>query len=325
MKAIRVSTFGAPDVMKLEQIDTPRPGPGQVLVRVRAAGVNPVDTYIRSGQYASKPELPYTPGYDGAGEVVEIVPRGAERPAWPVQGSRVWIGKRARDGTYAEYTICELDQIHPLPARLSFAQGAGVYVAYCTAWRALFGRAEAKPGETVLIHGASGGVGLAAAQIARAAGLRVLGTAGTPAGLDLAKQAGCHVVINHRDAGYEAQLAEAAKPAGINIILEMLANVNLQRDLDLVAPRGRVVVVGNRGSLDFNPRAAMGKDASILGMSLMNLTPQEAAETTAGVQAGLESGVLTPIVARELPLAHAPAAHELVLSSGARGKVVLVV
>jgi NADPH2:quinone reductase len=294
--------------------------------------VNPVDTYIRSGQYGVKPELPYTPGFDGAGEVVEVSPAGATPAAWPRAGERVWVGKRGRDGTYAEYVVCEPEQVHPLPERLSFAQGAGVYVACCTAWRALFSRGGARAGETVLIHGASGGVGLAAVELASAAGLRVFGTAGTPAGAQAVRAAGAHLVVNHRDASYLAEIAAASRTAwpgrvtsgGVDLIVEMLASTNLQRDLDLIAPRGRVVIVGSRGSLDFNPRAAMGKEATVMGMSLMNLTAAEAAEVYAGVQVALDRGTLTPRIAHELPLADAAKAHDLVLStSGHAGKIVL--
>jgi NADPH:quinone reductase len=337
MRAIRVQQFGAPEVMRVEDVESVPLGPGQVRVLVRAAGVNPVDTYIRGGQYGALPELPYTPGFDAAGEVVEVSPLDAKGMGWPRLGQRVWVGKRGREGTYASEVVCQPEQLHPLPDRLSFEEGAGVYVACCTAWRAIFGKAMAKPGETILIHGASGGVGLAAVQLARAAGLGVIGTAGTKEGLDAVMAAGAHAAVNHRVSGYEAEIRETltrawfghARPrgeigsAGIDIVLENLANVNLQRDLDLIAPRGRVVVVGNRGALEFNPRAAMGKEATIMGMSLMNMTAAEEATTYAGVQAALDAGALKPVVGAVLPLAEASEAHRRVMAGGHVGKIVL--
>src|SRR2546423_3506162 len=174
MKAIRVHEFGAPTVMRLEEVTEPQAGAGQVVVRVTAAGVNPVDAYISSGMYPRKPELPYTPGSDGAG-VVEAVGPEVKRVS---VGERVYLAG-AISGTYAERALCLEAHVHTLPASLSFAQGAAMGVPYATAYRALFDRAQAQPGETVLVHGASGGVGIAAVQLARAAGLKVIGTGGT--------------------------------------------------------------------------------------------------------------------------------------------------
>lgn len=334
MRAIRVSSFGGPEVLTLEDVDRPVPGPGQVLVKLHAAGVNPVDTYIRSGAYGALPELPYTPGFDGAGEVAEVVPAGVQAPPWPTVGARVWVGKRGRDGTYAQYVVCDPEQVHPLPPRLSFAQGAGVYVACCTAWRAVVHRAAARAGEIALVHGASGGVGLMAVRIARALGLGVIGTASTTSGRTAVLDHGAHAVVDHFQPGYEREIQRLAAGGldgkfagarGVDVVIEMLANVNLQRDLDLLAPRGRVVVVGNRGEITINPRSAMGKEASVVGMSLMNLTPAESREVCAGVQGMLESGVLTPMVGRQMALSDAPRAHEAVMSRGALGKVVLVI
>ncbi len=178
MKAITIRHFGPPDVMKLEETADPKPGPGQVAVEVKAAGVNPVEAYIRSGSYARKPDLPYTPGSDGAGLVKDAGPGVTLfKP-----GDRVYLSG-SLSGTYAALALCEENQVHSLPEKTSFAQGAALGVPYATAWRALFQKAAAKKGETAFIHGGSGGVGIAAIQIARAAGLRVIGTAGTGKGL----------------------------------------------------------------------------------------------------------------------------------------------
>lgn len=321
MKAIVVREFGDPGVMHVEDVPAPVPGPGQVMVRVRAAGVNPVDTYIRKGAYARRPSLPYTPGADAAG-VVEAV--GAGVSAYK-RGDRVYtIGTAgASSGTYAEMALCELAQVHPLPEGTSFQQGAAIGVPYGTAYRALFHRARARPGEFVLVHGASGGVGTAGIQLGRAAGMVVLATAGTDRGLDLVIQQGATHAFNHRSTEYLEAIMAATAGRGVDVVLEMLANVNLNKDLGLLAKHGRVIVIGNRGTIEIDARQTMSRDADIRGMTLFNTSPEDMAEIHAALGAGLRSGTLKPVVGREFPLANAPEAHEAVMSPGAHGKVVL--
>lgn len=318
MKAIRVHEFGGPEVMTIEELPDPSPGPSQVLVRVKAIGVNPVDNYIRSGTYARKPQLPYTPHTD-IGGVVEAVGSAVKTFT---SGDRVY--GFAVTGGGAELAICEEAQVQPLPDRATFQQGAAIGVPYATAWRALFIRARAKAGETVLVHGASGGVGTAAVQIARAHGLHVLGTAGTDEGLRLVREQGAHQVFNHHDADYRSGILAATNGRGVDVVLEMLANVNLDRDLDLIGMHGRVVVIGNRGTIEIDPRKSMGKDGTILGMTLFNATPDELREIHAGIVAGLENGALRPVIGKEMPLSDAPKAHQAVMESGAFGKIVLL-
>jgi len=318
MRAIVVRQFGGPEVMKLEDVPTPAPGPGQLLVRVKAVGVNPVDAYIRSGTYARKPTLPYTPGTDIAG-TVEQTGAGSTRFT---PGARVYAHSAV--GGFAEFALCEEWQAHPLPERISFAQGAALGVPFGTAWRALFIRARARAGETVLVHGASGGVGTAAVQLARAHGLEVIGTAGTADGVALARAQGAHHVLNHRDPDYLQQVRPLTGGRGVDIVLEMLANVNLDKDLELLARNGRVVVIGSRGRVEIDPRKTMGVDGAILGMTLFNADRPEFHEIHSGLVAGLENGTLTPVVAREMPLADAVASHLAVMEPGAMGKIVLL-
>jgi len=319
MKAIRVHEFGDPEVMRLEETEDPVPGPGEVVVRIHAAGVNPVDTYIRSGAYANKPPLPYTPGADGAG-VVEAVGEGVTdlRP-----GDRVYTSTPLT-GTYAELCRLKARDARRLPDNVDFARGAGVNIPYATAYHALFGRAQAKPGETVLVHGASGGGGIAAVQIAVAHGLTVVGTAGTEAGMELVRAQGAHHVLNHREEDYLDQIKPLTGGHGVDIVLEMLANVNLDRDLDVLALRGRVAVIGNRGRIEIDPRKAMARDLTILGVLLGHASPQELRGIHAALYAGLANGTLRPVVQQELPLAEAPEAHRLVMESGSAGKIVLL-
>ncbi len=319
MKAILVHEFGGPEVLKLEEVPTPRPAAGQVLVRIHAVGVNPYDTYMRNGVYAIKPPLPYTPGSDGAG-VVEAVGEGVNKVK---RGGRVYVAKTVT-GAYAEYALTLESQVHPLPANVTYAQGAGVWVPYGTAYHALYQCTRARGGETLLIHGASGGVGIASVQMARAMGMVVLGTAGTEKGLELVKREGAHQVFNHTKPDYREQILKATGGRGVDLILEMLANVNLGHDLKLLAPQGRVVVIGSRGDVTISPRDLMTRRGSIHGFTLWGITEAEENEIHAGLIAGLENGTLRPIVGKELPLAEAPRAHKEILEPGAFGKIVLV-
>jgi NADPH2:quinone reductase len=322
MNTIVVREFGDPQVLKLEAVADPSPGPGQVLVRVHAAGVNPFDTYMRTGAYAIKPSLPYTPGADGAG-IVESVGPGV---VGIDLGARVFFCGTATHkayGAYAQMVLCEPQQLHALPERLSFSQGAGVGVPYVTAWRALHDRGRLQPGETVFIHGASGGVGLAATQMARAWGATVIGTASTADGQQAVRDQGAHHVLNHRDAGYLDTLKDVTGGRGPDVILENLANVNLDNDLTALAFAGRIVVVGNRGRLEIDPRKAMSKDAAIVGTALWNTPPPDWTRAYRAIEAGLASGTLAPLVSVELPLAEAARSHALILEPGAKGKIVL--
>jgi NADPH2:quinone reductase len=319
VKTIRVREFGGPDVLKLEDIPTPAPAAGQVLVRVKATGVNPYDTYMRSGGYAIKPTLPYTPGSDAAG-IVDAVGPGVTRVK---PGDRVYTANTV-SGAYAEYALALESQVHPLPDRVSFAQGAGVWVPYGTAYHALRHFADARGGETLLVHGASGGVGIAGVQIARAMGLVVLGTAGTPKGLDLIRREGAHQVFDHRTAGYQEAIRQATGGRGVDVILEMLANVNLGADLRLLAPNGRVIVIGSRGDVTITPRELMTRRGSIRAFTLWQTTEPEEREIHAALVAGLDNGTMRPVVGKELPLAQAAQAHVDVLAPGAFGKIVLI-
>jgi NADPH:quinone reductase len=320
MKAIIVREFGAADVMILEEAATPEPRENQVLVRIKAAGVNPVDTYIRSGVYAQKPDLPYTPGKDGAG-IVESV---GERVSKFKAGDRV-LTADAGSGTYAEYAVFDENQLIKLPENVSFEQGAGVFVPYATAWRGLFEKAHAKAGETLLVHGASGGVGTAAIQWAKNAGLTVIGTAGSEEGLKLVKEQGADFAVDHSKANYLDEILEITGGKGVEIILEMLANVNLQKDFDVLARFGRVVIIGNRGSLEFNPRAIMSKDASVFGLSLFNAPDEVMEEIHAAIFDGLKAGFLKPVVGKSYALEAAVEAHRAVIEEKAFGKIVLTV
>jgi NADPH2:quinone reductase len=323
MKAIRVHQFGGPEVMKWEDVPDPKPASGQVVVRVHATGVNPVDTYRRAGNAAPKQPLPYTPGSDASG-VVESTGPGVTGVK---VGDRVYTSGTASgfyDGAYAERVLCDAWQVHPLPPAVSFSQGAAMNVPYATAWRALFVKARAQKNETVLVHGASGGVGIAAVQLARAHGLNVIGTAGTDRGLALAREQGADHVLDHAQPEYLKELMALTNDRGVDVILELAAHINLGKDLPLLAKGGRVVVIGARGPVQVNPRDAMARDAVVFGMMLWNGSREEIIGIHDALVAGLADGSLKPVINQELPLQDAPRAHALVMQPGAYGKIVLI-
>ena len=319
MKAIHVHEFGPPEIMFLEELQDPKPEAGQVVVKIHAAGVNPVDAYIRSGDFSPRPELPYTPGMDGAG-VVEAVGKGVKRVA---AGDRVYVG-RTLSGSYAEKVLCRETQVHRLPERVSFRQGAGIGVPYAAAYHALFNRAGAKRGETVLVHGADGGVGIAAVQLGRSAGMKIIGTCGSDRGQQLVRAQGAHYVFSHHSPGHFKEILDATEGNGVDVVLEMLANINLGKDLPILAQNGRVVVIGSRGSVEINPRDIMSRDAVILGMVLLKLSDDQLLSIYAELTAGLEKGTLTPIIGREFPLSEAPRAHHEIMESLSYGKIILI-
>ena len=319
MKAIQILQFGDPEVLQLHEVPIPTPGPGQVLVKVRAAGVNPYETLMRAGAYAIKPALPFTPGSDAAG-VVEAVAAGVTKVK---PGDRVYTATTVT-GSYAEYTLALESAVHPLPANTSFVQGAGLWVPCGTAFTALRHHARARPGETVLVHGASGGVGIAAIQFARAMGLQVFGTASSPKGLDLVRAEGAHRVFDHSRPDHGEEILQATGGRGVDVVLEMLANVNLATDLKLLAMDGRVIIIGSRGEITINPRDLMARRASAKGFTLWAATAAEIGEIHAAMAAGLENGTLRPVVSKEMPLKDAPQAHRDIMAPGASGKIVLV-
>lgn len=322
MKSIRAHEFGGPEVLRYEDVAEPSPAAGQVRVRLHAVGVNPFDTYMLAGTYAIKPPLPYSPGADGAGVVEATGPDVTGVGA----GDRVYIGgtaDHAAYGAYQQVVLCGAAQVHPLPARVSFAEGAAVNVPCLTAHCALT-RGAPRGGDVVLVHGASGAVGLAVVQLARAAGLTVIGSAGTDDGLQLVAAEGAHHTVDHRDPGHVARIQSLTNGRGPDVIIEMLANVNLDHDLTMLAPRGRVVIVGNRGRVEIDPRKIMGKHAVVMGFAFWGLTGEELAGAHEAVGAALASGSLRPVVGTELPLAGAAEAHRRVMAPGARGKIVLL-
>jgi NADPH:quinone reductase len=319
MQAIVVEQFGDPDVLRIKEVPDPKPTAAQVLVRLKAVGVNPYETYQRAGKYAVLPKLPYTPGADAAG-VVEMTGPDAKR--FNV-GERVYTTGTIT-GAYAEMALCDEMSLYPLPNRITFSQGAALNVPYGTAYRGLFDRGDAKPGEIVLVHGASGGVGTAAVQLAASHGCVVFGTGGSEKGREMVRQNGAKQVFDHTSGNYLDQIMQATDGKGVNVILEMLANVNLDKDLGLLAKGGRVVVIGSRGRVEIDARQTFVKESAILGMTYRGRGEEGVHEAHSQIVAGLQNGSLNPVVNAEMPLADAAKAHRTITEGKAHGKIVLL-
>ena len=321
MQAIRVHQFGGPEVLQLEDAVALKPAPDEVLIEVKAAGVNPVDTYIRSGQYSIKPFLPYTPGMDAAGTIKAVGLKITRlRP-----GNRVYtIGSRS--GAYAQEMLCAESQVFPLPWNVSFAQGACVGIPYAAAYRAFVQKAKVKAKQTILIHGASGGVGIAAVQLAKHLKCVVLATASSEKGRALVVQQGAAFAFDHSKPGYLDEIMKATNNRGVDVVMEMRADVNLGRDLTMLAPGGCVVVVGSRGEVTINPRDLMSREAIVMAMIILNAPPEDIREIHRALGQGLANNSLKPIIAQEFPLKDAPEAHRRIMdvSLGAAGKIVLI-
>ncbi len=323
MKAIQMSEFGEPEVLRYMEIEEPVPGRYEVRVRLFAAGVNPNETYIRTGTYSFfVPDLPYTPGFDGAG-IVDEVGEGVKHLK---KGDRVFVAAllaKRNTGTYAQKVVCDANAVHILPESISYQEGASLGIPSLTAYRALFHRAKVRPKETVLIHGASGGVGSLAVQMAKSIGAAVIGTAGTDDGKSLVETAGADHAIDHITEANMNEIISLTHNKGPDVIIEFLANRNLETDLKIIAPYGRIVVVGSRGEIMISPRTAMAKEVDILGTALWNVPANEYDESLESIEELLRSGVLKPKVGDVLPLENAAQAHRQILSKNSKGKMVL--
>ena len=323
MKAVRFHAFGGPEVLRLDEVDDPVPGPDDVVFRVRAIGINPADTYMRTGTYRIQPDLPCIPGGDAAGDVVAVGDNVTDfKP-----GDRVFTGVAVGlefTGCYAELAKRPSAHVMSIPDTVGYAEAATFGVSYPTAHYALFERGGAKAGETVFIHGASGSVGTSAIQFAKRAGLKVIGSAGSSAGMDLVVSEGADHAVNHTDDNYLDAVIAANDGNGPDLILEMLANVNLAADMQIAALHGRIVIIGNRGEIEINPRMAMAKELDIRGIMLWNVSQEQLSAIMKDILAAAADGSIRPVVGRELPLADAAKAHELVLQNGNAGKIVLI-
>jgi NADPH:quinone reductase len=329
VRAIRVHELGGPEVLRVEPVDDPSAGDGELLVRLHAIGVNPVEGYVRSG-IGLRPQIPYTPGSDGAGVVVAVGEAGAAQSgaAAPQPGDRVYV-YGSLTGTYAELALCRPEQVFPLPPALSFEEGAALGVPYGTAFRALVQLGRVRQGETVLVHGGSGSVGLATVQIAADRGALVIASASTEEGRRLALAQGAAHAVDHTDPAHFAEVLGLTGNRGVDVIAEMRSDLNLGADLRLLAHAGRVVCVGNRGpdnegAVTVDARDLMRRDGAVLGMILPPAGHPAVTALHEELRSPLAERRFAPVVSATYPLEQAEAVHRRLADGHSLGKLVLV-
>jgi NADPH:quinone reductase-like Zn-dependent oxidoreductase len=324
MKAIHVHEFGGPEVMKFEEAEDLTGGPGQILVEVRAAGVNPVDTTFRSGAHplSKSLKLPWTPGIDAAGEVIEV---GAGVEGFEV-GDRVFGA--AMTGSYAEKAALNGLRTAHIPSNLSFEDCASFPVVLYTAFYAVVVKAGIQPGQTFLIHAGAGGVGSMAIQIAKASGARVITTVSSKEKADVAASLGADIIVNYRDEDFADRCAAETGGRGVDAVIEMVAADNFDGSCRALKKGGTMVLLGSgtgknpTGSVNYPP--FYSKDIDVRGMSLFN-ADSVFPDMLRQVNHLLEAGQVRPLLGEVIPIAEAARAHEVLMTGKVPGKIVLKV
>jgi NADPH2:quinone reductase len=319
MKAMRAHQLGGPEQLKLEDAPEPQVQAGQVLIRVRAAGINPADLVRLSGRLGTPP-LPYIPGTDVAGEIEKLGAgvRGLQ------EGQRVF--GRTVTGGYAELACLAAEEAIPLPENLSFEEGAAIPIPFYTAYHAVNNKAQVRPGETVLISAGAGGVGVAAIQLARIAGARVMTTVGSSEKAERVAELGADLVVNYKEQDFVAEAQNFTDKKGLDVIIENVAADNLAKDFLAIGLRGRIVVIGTgtgkAADATFPVFAALMKDVTMLGMSLINAgaTIPEMARIISRL---FSEGKIKALVSKSYPLGQAAAALRDLLAGRVIGKLVL--
>ena len=310
MHAAYYDAPGDSDVIRYSDQPVPEPGAGQVRVKVEAASVNPIDTYMRAGMVPVA-GFPVIPGRDFAG-VVDAVGSGVTRYK---PGDRVWganQGMPGRPGTFAEFTVTGEEWCHPLPTGVDPQTAAAVALTGITAHLGLYWCANLKAGETVFVNGGTGGVGSLVVQMARAVGAKVITTAGSDDKVSLAKKLGADVAINYKTEDVAAAVKAATKGAGVNVWYETLPPTDLDRTFDLMAPRGRVIVMAGRKARPAFPNGAFYvKNLSLHGFAMFNATADEQRTCADDINRWLAAGAITPVIGKVLPFSQAAAAHRL--------------
>lgn len=310
MKAAFINEPGPPEAIQYGDLDRPEPGPSEVLLKVAAVAVNPIDTYIRSGTVAMQLPKPFIVGCDVAG-MVEAVGTDVKglRP-----GQRVWgsnQGLLGRQGTFAEYAAVDAKWLYPTPDGVGDAQAAAISLVGITAWLGLVRDAKLAPGETLFVNGGSGGVGSTVVQMAKAIGAKVITTGGNDENLEACRELGADVAINYHDNDLDEQIKQAA-PDGINLWWETLREPTFDRTVEMLAPRGRMILMAGR---DARPEFPVGpfyvKGCSLFGFAMFNATPKEQQSASKDINRWLASGALRPRIDRLMPLSETAKAHRL--------------
>ena len=324
MKFIKITEFGRPDVLQLHEGDTPVAGPGQVLIKVAAAGVNRPDVFQRLGKYPPPPNAPETLGLEIAGEVVEVAD-GVNQLSIGAQVCALVPG-----GGYAEYAVADADLCLPIPRGLSAIEAAAIPETFYTVWSNVFDRGKLKAGQSILIHGGSSGIGTTAIQLAKAFGATVFTTAGSEEKCGFCRQLGADLAINYNESDFVTECKQATNNKGVNVVLDMVAGDYIDRDIQITCEDGYIVLIAGLGGfktqVDF--QAVMRNRLSITGSTLrprpLEFKAQIAKNLHEHVWPLLESGKVKPIIHQSLPLAQAAEAHKIMESSQHMGKIVLI-
>lgn len=325
MTAIAITEPGDPDVLRPLTMPTPEPGSGEVLIKVKAAGVNRPDVLQRKGVYPPPPGASEIPGLEIAGEVVAL---GENASLWKI-GDRICA--LVAGGGYAEYCVVHETNALPVPAGLTMAEAAGVPETFFTVWTNVFERGALKPGESLLVHGGSSGIGTTAIQIASRLGSTVYATAGSPGKCRACENLGAKRAINYREQDFVEVLKQETGSKGIDVILDMVGGDYIQRNIKTAARDGRIVNIaylnGSKAEVDF--MMVMLKRLTLTGSTLrIRPTAEKAAIASALRQTVwplIEAGRVKPQLFRTFPLAHANEAHALMETSVHIGKIVLEV
>ncbi len=325
MKAVRIDEFGGREVLKTVLIDEPTPNANEVKIKLYTTGLNPNESYTITGNYAAfVPELPYVPGFDGAGIVEEVGPEVQNLKV----GDRVFIsGYKAKrnTGTYAEKVVVDTEHVYHLPDKLSMDEGAALGIPMFTAYRALFQRADIKLGEYVLIHGASGAVGSLAIQMAKAVGAIVIGTSSTKEGRKQIIEMGADFAFNHLSEDNKRNFLRATDQRGPDVIIEMLANENLEMDMQIIADNGRIVIVGSRDSIEITPRHLMGNEALVTAASVARMTLEDKEEALHVIMNFIENDAIKPLIGKKFTLDDPAKAHKEMMEGSGNGRTVFVI
>ena len=332
MKAIRLHHTGPADVLELEDIPLPKPGPGEALVRIRAAGLNFADIYMRNGSYPAPISLPFTPGLEGAG-VVEAVGEGVAE-ASNEGASKVRPGDRVsylalQYGAYADYQIVKANHLIPLPPDISFETAAAITLQGMTAHALVYENYPVKPGVAVLVHAAAGGMGLLLVQWLKHLGACVIGTVSTEEKAQAAREAGAHHAILYTRDDFASETKRLTNGKGADYIIDGVGKSTFSRNLDAVSTRGHITLYGwSSGAPDsILPAALMAKSIAISGGGLGNFinTHEEIRSRARAVFEGVQAGWIKPRVDRVFALAQAAEAHRLLENRQTIGKLVLAI
>lgn len=332
MKAVEITEFGAPDVLKLAERPTPEPKAGEVLIKVSASGVNRPDVFQRKGSYAPPPGISDLPGLEVAGEIVGGTIDEKNNPFGLKVGDRVCA--LIAGGGYAEYAVAPLGQCLPVPKGLTDVEAASLPETFFTVWsnvfqRAYLGKGEGGENETLLVQGGSSGIGVTAIQIAHALGFRVFATAGSDDKCHACESLGADRAINYRTGDFVEVVKALTNDRGVDVILDMVAGGYLPRELSALADGGRVVLIATLGGskAELNVHEILRRRLTITGSTLrarpVEFKAQIAQELKAKVWPLIEEGRIKPVVFRVFPAAQAAEAHALMESSEHIGKIVL--